>query len=75
MLLPLFCLLLHAPSLLPSLTSMPLLPHAACLQFLEDMFGYKYSMLGACVGVLVAFCALFAICATVAFKRLNFQKR
>jgi hypothetical protein len=42
---------------------------------LEDVFGYKRSMLGACIGVLVGFCALFACSATFAFKRLNFQKR
>ena len=36
---------------------------------------YKYSMLPACVGVLLGFCALFALSATYCFKKLNFQRR
>ncbi|GAB4820274.1 hypothetical protein N2152v2_007320 [Parachlorella kessleri] len=43
--------------------------------YVEDTFGYKYSMLGVCVAVLAGFCLVFAASAAIAFKRLSFLHR
>jgi hypothetical protein len=45
------------------------------LQFLEDRFGYKYSMRGPVVVVLFGFVLVFRLTSIASLKILNFQKR
>lgn len=43
--------------------------------YLEDRFGFHYSMRGWCALILVGFIAVFRIASVVALRVLVFQKR
>lgn len=44
-------------------------------QFVEDYFGFQYSMRGWAVLILVGFVLVFRMACIVALRKLNFQKR